>query len=32
VEWETEYTEEFEAWWNTPSEAEQEDVNAKVTL
>jgi hypothetical protein len=32
VEWGIEYTEEFEGWWNTLSEAEQEDVNAKVIL
>ena len=32
VEWEVEYTEEFEGWWNFLSEAEQEDVNAKVSL
>jgi hypothetical protein len=30
--WEVEYTEEFEEWWNSLSEAEQEDVNAKVIL
>jgi hypothetical protein len=28
VEWAVEYTEEFEGWWNSLSEAEQEDVNA----
>jgi hypothetical protein len=32
VEWEVEYTDEFEAWWNELSEGEQEDVNAKVFL
>jgi hypothetical protein len=32
VEWEVEYTEEFEGWWNSLSEAEQEDVNTKVSL
>ena len=32
VEWEVEYTEEFQGWWNSLSEAEQEDVNAKVIL
>jgi len=32
VEWEVEYTEEFEEWWNGLSEVEQEDVNAKVIL
>ncbi len=31
-EWDVEYTPEFEAWWNGLTEAEQEDVNAKVTL
>jgi hypothetical protein len=31
-EWEVEVTHEFEAWWNDLSEAEQEDVDAKVTL
>ena len=29
---EVEYTDGFEAWWNSLSEAEQEDVNAKVLL
>jgi hypothetical protein len=32
VEWEVEYTDEFEAWWGGLSEAEQEDVAAYVTL
>jgi hypothetical protein len=32
VEWEVEYTDEFEAWWDGLSEAEQEDVAAYVTL
>jgi len=32
VEWEVEYTVEFEAWWNGLTEGEQEDVNAKVIL
>jgi hypothetical protein len=32
VEWEVEYTDEFEEWWNGLSEAEQEDVAAYVTL
>ena len=32
VEWEAEYTDEFEQWWNSLTEAEQEDVNAKVIL
>jgi hypothetical protein len=32
VEWVVEYTDGFEGWWNSLSEAEQEDVNAKVIL
>jgi hypothetical protein len=32
VEWEVEYTDEFEGWWDGLSEAEQEDVAAYVTL
>lgn len=32
MEWEVEFTDEFEAWWNSLSESEQEDVNAKVIL
>ncbi len=32
MEWEVEYSDEFEVWWNSLSEAEQEDVNAKVIL
>lgn len=32
MEWEVEYTEEFEEWWDGLSEAEQEDVAAYVTL
>jgi hypothetical protein len=32
VEWEVEYTDEFEDWWSGLSEAEQEDVAAYVTL
>jgi len=32
VEWEVEYTDEFERWWNSLSEAEQEDVAAVVGL
>ena len=32
MEWTVEYTEEFEGWWNSLSEAEQENVNAKVIL
>ena len=30
--WDVEYTDEFEAWWNTLSEAEQESVDASVRL
>jgi hypothetical protein len=30
--WEVEYTDEFEAWWNTLSEDEQAEVNSKVEL
>ncbi len=29
MEWEVEFTDEFEHWWNSLSEDEQEDVNAK---
>jgi len=32
VAWEVEYTDEFEIWWNSLSEAEQEEINAKVEL
>jgi hypothetical protein len=32
VAWSVEYTDEFEQWWNELSEAEQEEVNAKVEL
>jgi hypothetical protein len=32
VEWEVEYTDEFEEWWLGLNEAEQEDVAAYVTL
>jgi hypothetical protein len=32
VEWEVEFTEEFEQWWSSLSEEEQEDINAKVIL
>lgn len=32
MEWEVEYTDEFEDWWSGLSEAEQEDVAAYVTL
>ncbi len=29
MDWEVEYTDEFEAWWNSLDEDEQEDVNAR---
>ena len=32
MEWEVEFTTEFEDWWNSLSEDEQADVNAKVIL
>jgi hypothetical protein len=32
VEWEVEYTDEFEAWWGQLTEDEQVDVNVKVIL
>jgi hypothetical protein len=32
MEWVVEFTDEFEDWWNTLSEAEQEDVAAVVEL
>lgn len=32
MEWEAEYTNEFEGWWSSLTEDEQEDVNAKVIL
>jgi len=32
MEWEVEYTDEFEAWWHELSEAEQEDIAAIVEL
>jgi DNA-binding XRE family transcriptional regulator len=32
MEWEVEFTNEFEDWWNSLSEDEQADVNAKVIL
>jgi len=32
VAWEVEYTDEFEIWWNSLSEAEQEEIAAKVEL
>ena len=30
--WEVEFTDEFEAWWNSLSVAEQEEIDAKVDL
>ena len=30
--WEVEYTDEFEAWWNSLSQDEQEEISAKVEL
>ena len=32
MEWEVEYTDEFEQWWATLSEDEQEEISAKVEL
>lgn len=32
VAWEIEYTDEFETWWNSLSEDEQEEIAAKVDL
>ena len=32
MKWDVEFTDEFEAWWNTLSEGEQESVNASVQL
>lgn len=32
VPWEVEYTDEFESWWKLLSEAEQEEIAAKVEL
>jgi len=32
VTWEVEYTDEFEIWWKSLSEAEQEEIAAKVEL
>jgi hypothetical protein len=32
MEWEVEYTDEFEVWWNSLTEDEQEDVDASVRL
>jgi hypothetical protein len=32
MEWAVEYTDQFEAWWDSLSEAEQEDIAAVVTV
>ena len=32
MSWEVEFTEEFDAWWTTLTESEQEDVTAGVAL
>ena len=32
MEWEIEYTDEFEAWWNTLSEEEQIDIDSVIGL
>ena len=32
MEWEAEFTDEFERWWDGLTEEEQEDVRAKVNL
>ncbi len=32
MSWEVEFTDEFEAWWNTLDEAEQESIDASVQL
>lgn len=32
MEWEVEFTDEFGAWWGALTEAEREDVDAKVQL
>ena len=32
MEWEVEFTDEFELWWKNLTEAEQEDVSAVVEL
>jgi hypothetical protein len=32
MEWEVEYTDEFEEWWNGLSEEEQDEIDAKVEL
>ena len=32
MEWEIEYTDEFEKWWNTLNEGEQEAIAASIVL
>jgi hypothetical protein len=32
MNWEVEYTDEFEEWWESLSESEQEDISASVQL
>ena len=32
MEWDVEFTDEFEIWWDTLSEAEQDEIDAKVEL
>jgi hypothetical protein len=32
VAWQVEYTDDFEKWWDSLSEDEQEEINAKVEL
>jgi hypothetical protein len=32
MEWEVVFTDEFERWWNAHSEAEQDEIDAKVEL
>ena len=32
MEWEVEFTEEFELWWDGLDEQEQNDVNAAIVL
>ena len=32
MKWEVEYTDEFEDWWESLSEGEQEDISASVQL
>jgi len=32
VAWEVEFTDQFGAWWNSLSESEQDEIQAKLTL